>query len=573
MGSLGQQLHVLGEAMRSFVEVSAEPARLFATVARRTSEVLGGFCLLRLVSEDGDGLRAVAAHDDDADVIALLRKLTLEGRAGAPLLMASISEPELRGGFSDPGDQEAAVALAVKSVLIVPLLRAPASLLGALSVVRHGQTSAAFDDDDVALAQSLADHAALAISNARHLSELKREAAERAQSDSLLQASRQELADRTQTDEVLRRAFLEAAPDSVLIVNAKGEIVLVNSQTERVFGYARAELQGQPIEMLVPERFRARHPGHRHGYVSAPLTRPMGAGLNLFAVRKDGTEFAAEISLSPIETPEGTLVAAAIRDVTERRRDMEERNIRMQEANRIKSEFLANMSHELRTPLNAIIGFAALMHAGKAGTIADLHKEYLGDILTSSRHLLQLINDILDLAKVETGRVELRVETVELATIVAEVKDILRGLASERRVRLSVDIDTSINNISVDVRMLKQILYNYLSNAIKFTDEGGLVSLRVNAAGDDTFRIDVEDTGIGIKPEDMKRLFIEFQQLDSGAAKKYPGTGLGLALTKRIVEAQRGRVAVTSVPGQGSVFSAVLPRDVGAATTAPPERP
>jgi signal transduction histidine kinase len=186
-------------------------------------------------------------------------------------------------------------------------------------------------------------------------------------------------------------------------------------------------------------------------------------------------------------------------------------------------------------------------------------KEDLGDILTSSRHLHQLINDVLDLAKVEAGRMELQVEAVDLGRLVNEVKDILRGLAAERRVHLLVELDPALPEVSLDVRLFKQVLYNYLSNALKFTPDGGTVTVRVAPGGPGTFRVAVSDTGIGIKAEDMGRLFVEFQQLQPGSGHRYPGTGLGLALTKRIVEAHGGQVAVESVLGQGSTFSAEIP--------------
>jgi signal transduction histidine kinase/ActR/RegA family two-component response regulator len=254
----------------------------------------------------------------------------------------------------------------------------------------------------------------------------------------------------------------------------------------------------------------------------------------------------------------------------------------IQEANRLKSEFLANMSHELRTPLNGIIGFAEIMHDGRVGPISKDHQEYLGDILASARHLLQLINDILDLSKVEAGKMEFKAERIDLAMVVGEVREIVRALAAQKRVKLKSEIDPAVSPVEADQRSLKQILYNYLSNALKFTAEEGEVIVRVKPEGRDRFCIEVEDNGIGIKPEDMARLFIEFQQLDSTAAKKYPGTGLGLALTKRIVEAQGGRVGVTSTPGKGSTFYAILPRagrvveetlEKKTALTAPPSAP
>lgn len=354
--------------------------------------------------------------------------------------------------------------------------------------------------------------------------------------------------------------LLDAAPDAMVVVDAQGQLLLVNQQAEKLFGWSREELIGQSIEVLVPARYRAAHPLYRAGYASSPHPRPMGAGLDLHALRRDGREFPAEISLSPLESRHGRLTTAAIRDVSERRRQEELRRRTLEEANRLKSEFLANMSHELRTPLNSIIGLASLMEAGRVGAPSEQQKELLGDILNSSRHLLQLINDVLDLAKVEAGRVQLHPEPLDLSAVVREVTDTLRGMAAEKRIRLEAMLDPSCLELHLDRSKLKQVLYNYLSNALKFTPEGGHIVVRAVPEGAENIRLEIEDNGIGIAPDDLKTLFTEFRQLDSSAAKKYQGTGLGLALTKKIVEAQGGRVEATSEAGGGSTFAAILPR-------------
>jgi signal transduction histidine kinase len=248
-------------------------------------------------------------------------------------------------------------------------------------------------------------------------------------------------------------------------------------------------------------------------------------------------------------------VQRALREASER---LESAEIR--EASRLKSEFLANMSHELRTPLNAIIGFAELLHDGHVDPSMPEFKEFLSDILTSGRHLLQLINDVLDLSKVEAGRLEFRPEPADLGKILGEVTTVLRGVASAKQITIDTQIDPALVDLVLDAGRLKQVAYNYLSNALKFTPSGGRVVLRARPVNGERFRIEVEDTGIGVASSDLGRLFVQFQQLESGNAKRHQGTGLGLALTKRLVEAQGGSVGVTSTVGKGSTFHAELPR-------------
>jgi protein-histidine pros-kinase len=362
-----------------------------------------------------------------------------------------------------------------------------------------------------------------------------------------------DISDRKKAEQKFR-GLLEAAPDAMVIVGRDGCIALINTQMERLFGHTREQLLGQPVEILVPHRYREAHGRHRLGFFGRPHARAMGAGLELYGMRRDGSEFPVEISLSPLDTEEGLFVSAAIRDATERRRFEKT----LQDASRLKSEFLANMSHELRTPLNGIIGFSELLFDGKAGPLTDRQREFLGDVLASGRHLLRLINDVLDLSKIEAGRMELHPERFDIHDAIDEVCAVVAGSGQGRKARLQRVIAPDIRPVVLDRHKFMQILYNLLSNALKFTDPEGQVDLEVGRE-DGALRIEVRDTGIGIRPEDLPRLFVEFQQLDSSPGRRHQGTGLGLALTRRLAELHGGSVRVASVPGKGSTFTVLLP--------------
>lgn len=377
------------------------------------------------------------------------------------------------------------------------------------------------------------------------------------------------------------RSLIESNIDALMMTDPQGIISDVNKQMMALTGRTRDELIGAPCKNFFTDPARA------EAAIKRVLSENKVSDYELTVRAYNGTETVVSYNAATFHDRDRKLqgVFAAARDVTERKRferTLEEKNVELEHASHMKSEFLATMSHELRTPLNAVIGFSEALKDGIVGDMTDSQREYIGDIFTSGQHLLSLINDILDLSKVEAGMMALELEPVELQGLLSNSLLIVREKAALQRIQLKLVTDIQGDAIELDLRKTKQIVYNLLANAVKFTGQEGSVILAVRevardqvglvegdwpAYGFDTpagdferfLELSVSDTGIGIAQASMNKLFKAFSQIDSSLARKFEGTGLGLSMVKQLTELHGGCVAVTSLEGVGARFVVWLP--------------
>jgi PAS domain S-box-containing protein len=367
------------------------------------------------------------------------------------------------------------------------------------------------------------------------------------------------------------RAIMDATPNAIITIDDHGIVVSANRGTQSIFGYRPEELEGGNVNVLMDEPERSDHDGYMSCYRQTGESNLIGVRRELIGRKKGGDVFPIDLDVSETKGPQGPLFIGVIRDISEQKRaeqEIKDARLEAESANRAKSAFLANMSHELRTPMNAIIGYSEMLEEemdeeGTAAFIPDLQK-----INHAGKHLLSLINDILDLSKIEAGRMDLYLERFELEQMLEESIATVQPLVAKNGNRLVTDFADNLGSVRMDLTKTRQTLFNLMSNATKFTHDGVITVTASRIAdpdgGEDRIMLAVADSGIGIAPEKIESLFEEFTQADESTTRVYGGTGLGLSISRRFCHMMGGEITVESVPGQGTTFTIDLPAKVDA---------
>jgi signal transduction histidine kinase len=585
-----EQQTATGEILRVISSSPTDVQPVFEAVAASAVRLCRGL-FGSVIRFDGQLLHLAAHHNFSAEALAeharaFPRAVGPDHISGRAVLTRSVVHvPDIERAPDLPMAEVLRRGLGFRAIIGVPMLR-EGEPLGAIVVARAEPE--AFSDAEVALLRTFADQAVIAVENVRLFTELQASTAELSRSVGELTALgevSQALSSTLHLETVLATIAArtnqlagadgcaiyeyDAGAEEFHLLRASDDFApaFVESirqraipRSEGVLG--RAAMRGEPVQIAdiaagsyqSPVRDLIAAAGYR-ALLAIPLLREDQLLGGLIVNRKAPGEFPAEV-VNVLKTL-ATQSALAIQNAR-LFGEIEEKTRELEVANRHKSEFLANMSHELRTPLNAIIGFSEVLLDRMFGEINDKQEEYLGDILGSGRHLLSLINDILDLSKVEAGRMELEVTAFDLPQAIGNALILVRERAAARGIGLRVAIDRRLGEFRGDERKIKQVLLNLLSNAIKFTPAGGQIEVRAEA-GDGHAEISVADTGVGIAPEDQEAVFEEFRQVGSDYAKKREGTGLGLALARRFVELHGGKIWLKSAPGEGSTFTFSLP--------------
>ncbi|HKU87640.1 MAG TPA: GAF domain-containing protein [Casimicrobiaceae bacterium] len=530
---------------------------------------------------DGQVLRHLASKGPAAEPVTHVAVLPIDrdSVSGRALLTHKTLHIDdlLAEAAEYPRSAELAQRYGHRSVVVVPLYR-EGQPIGTILLRR--QDVRRFNEREIALLQTFGDQAAIALENVRLFNETKEALDQQRASGEVLTAISSSIADTAPVFERILASCARLFAGTSISINVVAEDGLIHVTAHH--GPKRDEFMQMP-PVAIDDRTatgRCIHTGDVQHFPDAdaesvpPLTRhisqivgvrsvavaPMlweGRGIGSISVGRDHAGPFSDKDIALLRTF-ANQAAIAIQNAR-LFHEIEDKSRQLEIANKHKSEFLANMSHELRTPLNAIIGFSEVLLERLFGDVNDKQADYLKDIHSSGRHLLNLINDILDLSKVEAGRMELEPSTFDLPSSITNAMALIRERAQRHGIALGMDVDPGLGDIVADERKLKQILLNLLSNAVKFTPDGGRIYVRARQ-DESVIRISVADTGVGIAQADQEAVFEEFRQVGANYTSKQEGTGLGLALTRRFVELHGGTIGVESKPGQGSTFTFTLPR-------------